>query len=82
MSKIAFRMSYGYYKFLVMPFRLTNAPIAFMDLMTRVFKSYLDQFMVAFIDDILIYSRSPQEHEEYLKIILQTLREKKLYAKL
>ena len=65
-----------------MPFGLTNSPAAFMDLMNRVFRPYLDQFVVVFIDDILVYSRDEQEHEQHLKIVLQTLREKKLYAKL
>ena len=65
-----------------MPFGLTNAPVAFMDLMNRVFRPYLDQFVVVFIDDILVYSRDEKEHEQHLKIVLQTLREKKLYAKL
>ena len=78
----AFRTRYGHYEFLVMPFGLTNAPAAFMDLMNRVFRPYLDQFVVVFIDDILVYSRDEQEHEQHLKIVLQTLREKKLYAKL
>ena len=65
-----------------MPFGLTNAPTTFMDLMNKVFRPYLDQFVVVFIDDILVYSRDEQEHEQHLKIVLQTLREKKLYAKL
>ena len=65
-----------------MPFGLTNAPIAFMDLMNRVFRPYVDMFVVVFIDDILVYSKDAQEHEQHLKIVLQTLREKKLYAKL
>ena len=65
-----------------MPFGLTNAPAAFMDLMNRVFRPYLDQFVVVFIDDILVYSRDELEYEQHLKIVLQTLREKKLYAKL
>ena len=65
-----------------MPFGLTNAPAAFMDLMNRVFASYLDRFVVVFIDDILIYSKSSLKHEEHLRIVLQTLRKKKLYAKL
>ena len=65
-----------------MPFRLINAPITFMDLMNRVFRPYVDQFVVAFIDDILVYSKNAQEHEQHLKIVLQTLREKKLYAEL
>ena len=65
-----------------MSFGLTNAPAAFMDLMNRVFRPYLDQFVVVFIDDILVYSIDEQEHEQHLKTVLQTLREKKLYAKL
>ena len=80
--KMAFRTRYGYYEFLVLPFRLTNAPAAFMDLMNRVFKPYLDRFMIIFIDDILIYSKSRAEHEQHLRIILQMLREHQLYAKL
>ena len=80
--KTAFRTRYGHYEFLVLPFGLTNAQTAFMDLMNRVFRPYLDQFVVVFIDDILVYSRDEQEHEQHLKIVLQTLREKKLYAKL
>ena len=65
-----------------MPFGLTNAPAAFMDLMHKVFRPYLDQFVIVFIDDILIYSRTPEEHERHLTIVLQTLREHKLYAKM
>ena len=80
--KTTFRTRYSHYGFLVMPFGLTNAPTAFMDFMNRVFRPYLDQFVVVFIDDILVYSRDEQEHEQHLKIVLQTLREKKLYAKL
>ena len=64
-----------------MPFGLTNAPAAFMDLMHRVFQPYLDQFVVVFVDDILIYSQSEKEHEEHLRIVLQALREHQLYAK-
>ena len=79
--KTAFRTRYGHYKFLVMPFGLTNAPAAFMALMNRVFQQYLDKFVIVFIDDILVYSRSPKEHEQHLRIVLQTLREKQLYAK-
>ena len=80
--KTAFRTRYGHYEFLVMPFGLTNALTSFMDLMNSVFRPYVDQFVVIFIDDILVYSRDEQEHEQHLKIVLQTLREKKLYAKL
>ena len=80
--KTTFRTRYGHYEFLLMPFRFTNAPTAFMDLLSRVFRPYLDQFVVVLIDDILVYSRDEQEHEQHLKIVLQTLRENKLYAKL
>ena len=59
-----------------MPFRLTNAPAAFMDLMNKAFHPYLDQFVVVFIDDILVYLKDAQEHEHHLKIVLQILREK------
>ena len=81
-SKIVFRTRYGHYEFLVMSFGLTNALAAFMDLMNRMFKPYLDQFVVVFIDDMLIYSKRPREHEEHLRTVLQTLREKKFDAKL
>ena len=64
-----------------MPFRLTNAPVAFMDLMHRVFQPYLDQFVVVFVDDILIYSKFEKEHEGHLRIVLQVLRDHQLYAK-
>ena len=65
-----------------MPFGLTNAPTTFMDLINRVFHPYLDQFVVVFIDDILVYSKDAQEYEHHLRIVLQTLKENKLFAKL
>ena len=65
-----------------MPFGLTNAPTTFMDLMNRVFQPYLDRFVIVFIDDILVYSGCSEEHSEHLRIVLQTLRERQLYAKL
>ena len=80
--KTAFRTRYGHYEFQMLPFGLTNAPAAFMDLMNQVFKPYLDRFVIIFIDDILIYSKSRAEHEQHLRIILQMLREHQLYAKL
>ena len=64
-----------------MPFGFTNAPAAFMDLINRVFQPYLDQFVVVFVDDILIYSQSEVEHEDHLKIVLQLLRDHQLYVK-
>ncbi|KAL0544440.1 hypothetical protein IC582_019555 [Cucumis melo] len=79
--KTAFRSRYGHYEFIVMSFGLTNAPALFMDLMNRVFREFLDTFVIVFIDDILIYSKTEAEHEEHLRMVLQTLRDNKLYAK-
>ncbi|KAA3474297.1 RNA-directed DNA polymerase-like protein [Gossypium australe] len=76
--KIAFRTRYGHNEFLVMPFDLTNAPVNFMDLINHVFQIYLSQFVA----DILIYSKSEEKHDQHLKMVLQNLREKQLYAKL
>jgi len=82
MQKTAFRTHYGHYEYSVMPFGVTNAPGVFMEYMNRIFHAYLDRFVVVFIDDILIYSKSEEEHAEHLRIVLQVLKEKKLYAKL
>ncbi|GJR33711.1 putative reverse transcriptase domain-containing protein [Tanacetum coccineum] len=79
--KTAFRTRYDHYEFQVMPFGLTNVPAVFMDLMNQVCKPYLDKFVIVFIDDILIYSKNKQEHEEHLKIILELLKKEELYAK-
>ena len=76
--KTAFRTRYGRFEFTVMPFGLTNALAAFMDLMHRVFQPYLDQFVVVFVDDILIYSQSEWEHEYHLRIVLQLPRDHQL----
>ena len=79
--KAAFRTRYGHFEFRVMPFGLTNALAAFMDLMHRIFQPSLDQFVVVFVDEILIYSQSEWEHEYHLRIVLQLLSDHQLYAK-
>ncbi|GJW96690.1 putative reverse transcriptase domain-containing protein [Tanacetum coccineum] len=79
--KTAFRTRYGHFEFTIMPFGLTNAPSIFMDLMNRVCKAYLDKFVIMFIEDNLIYSKSEEEHEVHLKTILDLLKKEKLYAK-
>nr|GEU62682.1 putative reverse transcriptase domain-containing protein [Tanacetum cinerariifolium] len=79
--KTAFKMRYGHFEFTVMPFGLTNAPAVFMDLMNRVCGWYLDKFGIVFIDDILIYSKSEEEHEVHLKLILELLKKEKLFEK-
>eukprot|EP00253_Pinus_taeda_P018339 PITA_18339 len=80
-AKTAFRTRYGHYEFVVFPFGLTNAPATFMCLMNSVFHRFLDKFVLIFINDIMIYSRSQEEHEEHLMMVLQTLREHELCAK-
>ena len=80
--KTTFRTRYGHYEFLVMPFGLTNAPVAFMDLMNRVFRPYVDQFVVEFIDDILVCSKDRENHDTHLWVVLETLRKERLYVKL
>jgi len=82
MQKTTFRIRYGHYKYTVMPFGVTNAPGVFMEYMNRSLHAYLDRFVVVFIDDILIYSKSEEEHVEHLKIVLQVLKENNVYAKL
>ena len=77
----AFRSRYGHYEFVVMPFGLTNAPTAFMNLMNQVFGAYLDQFVIVFIDDILVDSESWEQHERHLRMVLDILRREQLYAK-
>ena len=79
--KTAFVTRYGLYECTVMPFGLTNAPSYFMYLINKVFMEYLDKFVIVFIDDILIFSKSEEEHEQHLRIVLGKLREHQLYAK-
>ena len=79
--KTNFSTRYGLYEFTIMSFGLTIAPAYFMDLMNKVFMEYLDRFVVVFIDNILIYSKSESDHEEHLRLVLQKLRDNQLYAK-
>ncbi|KAI3717637.1 hypothetical protein L1987_69382 [Smallanthus sonchifolius] len=79
--KTAFRTRYGHYEFMVMPFGLTNAPAVFMNPMNRVCKPYLDKFVIVFIDDILIYSKTKFDHEQHLRLVLDLLRKEQLYVK-
>ena len=78
--KTVFRTRYEHFEFTVMLFELTNTLAAFMDLMHRVFQPYLDKFVVVFVDDILIYSKSEEEHENHLRVVLQVLRDHQLYG--
>ncbi|XP_057733960.1 uncharacterized protein LOC130949182 [Arachis stenosperma] len=80
--KTTFRTRYGHYEYTMMSFGLTNAPVVFMDYMNRIFRPYLDKFIIVFIDDILVYSKSEEEHADHLRTVLQILRDRKLYAKL
>jgi hypothetical protein len=79
-NKTTFRTRYGNYEFVFIPFGLTNSPATFMCLMNNIFSEYLNKFMVVFIDDILVYSKMEEKHEEHLRIVLQMLRKHKLYA--
>jgi hypothetical protein len=81
-SKTAFRTRYGHYEFIVVPFGLSNAPVVFMCLMNGVFREYLDKFVIVFLDEILVYSKSEEENEHHLRMVLQVLREHQLYEKL
>jgi hypothetical protein len=81
-SKTTFITRYDYYKFTVVPFGLSNAPAIFMCLMNGLFRDYLDTFVIVFLDDILVYSKSEEEHEQHLRLVLQVLRGHQLYAKL
>jgi hypothetical protein len=81
-NKITFKTRYGHYEFTIVPFGLSNAPTIFMCLMNGVFGDYLEKFVIVLLDDILIYSKSKEEHEQHLRMVLQVLREHKLYAKL
>ena len=71
--KMTFRTRYSHYEFLVIPFGLTNAPVAFMELINRLFQSYLDSFVIIFIDDILVYSKNKGDHMDHLRVVLQVL---------
>ena len=81
-NKTTFRMRYGHYEFLVMSFGLTNAPVDFMDLINRFFRSYVGRFVMVFIDDILVYSKDWEDHDTHLWVMLETLRNEQLYAKM
>ena len=80
--KTVFYTRYGHYEFTVVPFGLTNTPVVFMSLMNGVFRTFLDKFVVVFLDDILIYSHDEKEHEEHLRQVLQKLRQNQLFGSL
>jgi hypothetical protein len=80
--KTTFRTRYGHYEFVVVPFGMKNSPTTFMCLLNRVFKYFLHKFDIVFLDDILIYSKTEEEHEKHLRMVLQLLRDNQLYAKL
>ena len=80
--KMTFKTRYGLYEFLVMSFGLINALETFMDLMNRIFRPYVDQFVMVFINDILVYSKDREDHDTHLRVVLETLRKEQLYAKL
>jgi hypothetical protein len=81
-NKTTFRTRYEHYEFVVVPFGMTTTPVVFMCLMNDIFKNYLYKFVIAFLDDILVYSKSVKEHEHHLRLVLQVVREHQLYAKL
>jgi hypothetical protein len=80
-NKTAFRIMYGHYEFTLMPFGLSNEPVVFISLMNGIFRDHLDKFVIVFLDGILIYSKSKEENEQHLRMVLQVLREYQLYAK-
>ena len=80
--KTAFRTRYGHFEYNVMPFGLTNAPAIFQHMMNNIFREFLDDFVVCYLDDILIYSKNPEDHEQHVRLVLQKLRDSGLYAKL
>ena len=81
-NETAFRTRYGHYEFTVVTFGLSNTPVVFMCLMNGVFNKYLDKFVIVFLDDILVYSKSEEDHEKHLRMLLQVIRENQLCAKL
>lgn len=80
-QKTNFKTHYGHYEFVVMPFGLTNATTMLMDLMNRVCRPMLDRSVIIFINDILVYSKTKEQHEQYLREVLESLRRERLYAK-